>query len=117
MKILITGGAGFIGSHLSDALLAAGHEITIIDDLSSGTKDFLPKEAEFLKMDIRDEKLGYRIREAQMQKVPYMLVVGDKEAEGGDLALRIRDRGDAGLISLADLKEKLTEKFKENGQR
>lgn len=57
MKILITGGAGFIGSHLSDALLAAGHEITIIDDLSSGTKDFLPKEAEFLKMDIRDEKL------------------------------------------------------------
>lgn len=49
MKILITGGAGFIGSHLSDALLAAGHEITIIDDLSSGTKDFLPKEAEFLK--------------------------------------------------------------------
>jgi len=40
MKILITGGAGFIGSHLSDALLAAGHEITIIDDLSSGTKRF-----------------------------------------------------------------------------
>ena len=48
MKILITGGAGFIGSHLSDALLAAGHEITIIDDLSSGTKDFLPEEAETL---------------------------------------------------------------------
>mgnify|MGYP001524718920 FL=1 len=57
MKILITGGAGFIGSHLSDVLLAAGHEITIIDNLSSGTKDFLPEEAEFLEMDIRDEKL------------------------------------------------------------
>ena len=40
-----------------------------------------------------------------------MLVIGDKEAEGGDLALRIRDTGDAGLISLADLKEKLTEKI------
>lgn len=63
-------------------------------------------------VDIRDEKLGYRIREAQMQKVPYMLVVGDKEAEGGDLALRIRDTGDAGLISLDDLKEKLIEKIK-----
>ncbi len=63
-------------------------------------------------VDGRDEKLGYRIREAQMQKVPYMLVVGDKEAEGGDLALRIRDTGDAGLISLADLKEKLIEKIK-----
>ena len=56
MKILITGGAGFIGSHLSDALLAAGHEITIVDDLSSGTKDFLPKEAEFLEMDIRKQR-------------------------------------------------------------
>ncbi|HEY5556520.1 threonine--tRNA ligase [Acetobacterium sp.] len=62
--------------------------------------------------DYRDEKLGYRIRDAQMQKIPYMLVVGDKEAEGGDLALRIRDTGDAGLISLDDLKEKLIEKIK-----
>jgi len=62
--------------------------------------------------DYRDEKLGYRIRDAQMQKIPYMLVVGDKEAEGGDLALRIRDTGDAGLISLEDLKEKLIEKIK-----
>ena len=62
--------------------------------------------------DYRDEKLGYRIRDAQMQKIPYMLVVGDKEAQGGDLALRIRDTGDAGLISLDDLKEKLIEKIK-----
>lgn len=62
--------------------------------------------------DYRDEKLGYRIRDAQMQKIPYMLVVGDKEAEGGDLALRMRDTGDAGLISLDDLKEKLIEKIK-----
>lgn len=58
MKILITGGAGFIGSHLSDTLLAAGHEITIIDNLSSGTKRFLPKDAEFIEMDIRDEKIS-----------------------------------------------------------
>ncbi|MBK5243829.1 MAG: threonine--tRNA ligase [Eubacteriaceae bacterium] len=62
--------------------------------------------------DYRDEKLGYRIRDAQMQKIPYMLVVGDKEAEGGDLALRMRDTGDTGLISLDDLKEKLIEKIK-----
>ncbi|MDK2936661.1 MAG: threonyl-tRNA synthetase [Eubacteriaceae bacterium] len=63
-------------------------------------------------IDSRGEKLGYRIREAQMQKTPYMLVVGDKEMEGGDLALRIRDSGDVAQISLPDLKEKLLNKIK-----
>ena len=80
-------------------------------DFAKGIAEELTAIGVRASVDIRDEKLGYRIREAQMQKVPYMLVVGDKEAEGGDLALRIRDRGDAGLISLADLKEKLTEKI------
>ena len=54
MNILVTGGAGFIGSHLADALLAAGHRVTIIDNLSTGTTRFLPKDAEFIKADIRD---------------------------------------------------------------
>ncbi|MDI3535557.1 MAG: threonyl-tRNA synthetase [Eubacteriaceae bacterium] len=63
-------------------------------------------------IDSRGEKLGYRIREAQMQKTPYMLVVGDKEMEGGDLALRVRDSGDVAQISLSDLKEKLLNKIK-----
>ena len=81
-------------------------------DFAKGIAEELTAIGVRASVDIRDEKLGYRIREAQMQKVPYMLVIGDKEAEGGDLALRIRDRGDAGLISLADLKEKLTEKIK-----
>ena len=47
-----------------------------------------------------------------MQKTPYMLVVGDKEARGGDLALRVRDCGDVSQISIDDLKEKLIEKIK-----
>ncbi len=62
--------------------------------------------------DNRSEKLGYRIREAQLQKVPYMLVIGDKEVEGGDLALRMRDCSDVSLISLNGLKEKLEDKIK-----
>ncbi len=39
MRILITGGAGFIGSHVTDAYLAAGHEVAVVDDLSSGSAD------------------------------------------------------------------------------
>lgn len=54
MRILVTGGAGFIGSHLTDALLAEGHAVTILDNLSTGTKDFLNPAAEFIEADIRD---------------------------------------------------------------
>lgn len=54
MNILITGGAGFIGSHLADALIAEGHRVTIIDNLSTGTKEFINPEAEFIEADIRD---------------------------------------------------------------
>lgn len=56
MNILVTGGAGFIGSHLADALLAKGHAVTIIDNLSSGTTEFLPSEAEFIEADIRSRE-------------------------------------------------------------
>jgi len=81
-------------------------------DFAKGIADELMDIGVRASVDVRDEKLGYRIRDAQMQKIPYMLVVGDKEAEGGDLALRMRDTGNAGLISLDDLKEKLIEKIK-----
>ncbi len=50
--------------------------------------------------DLRSEKVGYKIREAEVQKVPYMLVVGDKEAEAGQVAVRRRRTGDAGTFSL-----------------
>jgi len=52
MKILVTGGAGFIGSHVADACLAAGHQVVIVDDLSSGTTANLPSAATFYLMDI-----------------------------------------------------------------
>ena len=49
-----------------------------------------------MHVDDRNEKLGYRIREAQVQKVPYMLVVGDKEVEGRTVSVRHRHAGDLG---------------------
>jgi len=53
LKIIVTGGAGFIGSHLSEACLAASHEVTIIDDLSSGRNENVPSAARFEQLDIR----------------------------------------------------------------
>jgi UDP-glucose 4-epimerase len=51
-KVLITGGAGFIGSQLADRLVADGHRVIVVDDLSSGRRSYVPAEAEFHKMDI-----------------------------------------------------------------
>ena len=55
-----------------------------------------------METDLRSEKIGYKIREAQMQKIPYMLVLGDKEAESGLVTVRRRDKGDIGQCSLED---------------
>jgi UDP-glucose 4-epimerase len=54
MKVLITGGAGFIGSHIVDGLVAAGHDVAVIDDLSSGSRDNLPAAVPLHVVDIVD---------------------------------------------------------------
>ncbi|MDR1619656.1 MAG: threonine--tRNA ligase [Clostridiales bacterium] len=57
--------------------------------------------------DTRNEKVGFKIREAQLQKVPYMLVIGDKEIEGGVVAVRSRKEGDIGAMKLEAFTQKL----------
>jgi threonyl-tRNA synthetase len=65
-----------------------------------------------VEVDERQEKIGYKIREAQLQKVPYMLVVGDKEADQGSVSVRSRASGDQGsrpldeFVQLATLEVK-----------
>jgi len=54
VRVLVTGGAGFIGSHVVDALLLQGHEVAVIDDLSSGRRENLPPEVELYEVDLRD---------------------------------------------------------------
>ena len=54
------------------------------------------------QVDERNEKMGYKIREAQLKKIPYMLVVGKKEAEDGTVAVRVRGAGDIGAMPLAE---------------
>ncbi|MFC1566602.1 NAD-dependent epimerase/dehydratase family protein [bacterium] len=56
-NILVTGGAGFIGSHVVDGYIDAGHKVTVIDDLSTGNKQNINPKADFLKMDIRNKKV------------------------------------------------------------
>jgi UDP-glucose 4-epimerase len=54
MRTLVTGGAGFIGSNLVDGLLAAGHEVTVLDDLSTGRRENVPAGARLEELDLRD---------------------------------------------------------------
>jgi UDP-glucose 4-epimerase len=54
LKVLVTGGAGFIGSHLCEQLLAAGYQVRVIDNLSSGNRGWVPEGADFILGDIRD---------------------------------------------------------------
>jgi UDP-glucose 4-epimerase len=54
MKILVTGGAGFIASHVTDAFVAAGHQVAVLDDMSSGKRENLNPKATFYQVDVRD---------------------------------------------------------------
>src|SRR5690349_8685754 len=63
MRVLVTGGAGFIGSHVADAYLQAGHEVRIIDSLVHGRIENVPRGAEFEHLDIRHPDAARIIRE------------------------------------------------------
>jgi len=58
MKILVTGGAGFIGSHVVDLYIEQGHQVVVVDDLSTGTSSNLNPAATFYEMDVRDPKIA-----------------------------------------------------------
>ena len=62
-----------------------------------------------VEYDDRNEKIGYKIREAQLEKVPYMLVIGDKEAEAGAVAVRSRKEGDKGVMPVSAFIDMLTD--------
>jgi threonyl-tRNA synthetase len=64
-----------------------------------------------VESDYRNEKVGYKIREAEVQKVPYMLIIGDKEVESNQPSVRIKGQGDVGAMSVDDLLKRLTEEI------
>ena len=65
-----------------------------------------------MEVDSRNEKIGYKIREAQLEKVPYMLVVGQKEIENNEVGVRSRADGDVGAIKLQEFVNKVSEEVK-----
>lgn len=68
------------------------------------------------EVDARNEKIGFKIREAQMEKVPYMLVIGDKEVEEGTVAVRKRGEGDKGAMPTEEFISLITEVIKSKAQ-
>src|SRR2546426_1817730 len=76
-RCLVTGGAGFIGSHLAAALLQRGAEVTVLDDLSTGHREDVPKEATFIRGDIRDQRAAARSVRGQEYVFHFAAQVGN----------------------------------------
>lgn len=72
MKILVTGGAGFIGSHVVDAYLEAGHDVVVVDNLSTGFRDNLNPKARFYEVDICDGSLSTVFEQEKPQVVAHL---------------------------------------------
>ena len=71
-------------------------------DYAKQVEDALKAAGLRAETDMRNEKIGYKIREAQLEKLPYMLIIGDKEKEEGTVAVRMREKGDIGSMPLAE---------------
>jgi UDP-glucose 4-epimerase len=71
MRVLVTGGAGFIGSHVAQQFLAAGYEVAVVDDLSTGHRENVPNGATFYECDIRDERLSTVFKEVRPDVVSH----------------------------------------------
>ncbi len=81
-------------------------------DYAYQVKKLLEAENIRVEVDVRNEKIGYKIREAQMEKTPYMLVIGDKELEGRLVSVRSRKDGDSGAITPEQFAEKISDEIK-----
>jgi len=82
-------------------------------DAAKNVYDALNLRGFRMELDARNEKIGYKIRSAQNQKIPYMLVIGDKEQESGTAAVRCRREGDLGAMSVDGFAKLMDDKIKE----
>ena len=101
MRILITGGAGFIGSHLADRFIAAGHDVHILDDLSSGRRAQVHAGATFHQLDIRSPEAAQVVREGGYDLVAHLAAQADVRVSVAD---PVRD-ADANVLGTLNLLE------------
>ncbi|HYL81003.1 MAG TPA: NAD-dependent epimerase/dehydratase family protein, partial [Candidatus Acidoferrum sp.] len=97
MRVLVTGGAGFIGSHVADAYLQAGHEVGVVDDLSTGARDNLDPRVRFWHVDLRRAELEEILADFRPEVVSH-------HAAQMSVSVSARDpRGDADINILGSL--------------
>jgi UDP-glucose 4-epimerase len=103
--VLVTGGAGFIASHVAEAYLAAGDDVWIVDNLSSGRRSNVPAGAEFVEMDIRDPEIRNLFREVRFDLVNHHAAQIDVRVSVSDPA---KDAG-INLLGLLNITEAAVE--------
>jgi len=101
MKILVTGGAGFIGSHIADRLLQLGHEVCVLDDLSTGRRENLPEGVAFEQLDVRSEDAARYVTAAGFEALVHQAAQIDVRASVADPRLDA-DVNVCGLINVVE---------------
>lgn len=99
-RVLITGGAGFIGSHTADLLLADGYDVDIVDDLSTGKIANVPREATFHRLDVRAPETARLVRDGQYDAIVHLAAQMDVRRSVADplFDLDINIRGTVALL-------------------
>ena len=105
--ILIEQHAGALPAWLAPVQVVVASITSAQGDYATSVVKSLQKQGVRALLDLRNEKINYKIREHSMQKVPFILVVGDKEKANGAVAVRARGNQDLGVMPLADFLQKI----------
>ena len=111
MKLLITGGAGFIGSHIAERAIAKGWDVAVMDDLSSGRREDVPEQATFFETDIRDP---HAVHNAFAEFQPTAV---SHQAAQASVAVSVREPQLDAAINITGSLNILTASVKQNVQR
>jgi len=100
--VVVTGGAGFVGSHVAELFRDRGHEVTVVDDLSSGKRENVPEGCRLVELDITDAPIEPPIAVAAYYIVSEALTNVAKYADASRAAVRVRETGDKLVVVVED---------------